>query len=61
MQLLFYSSLMSYVLNGRRYQDLAIPVFVYSIVAVLILLTTIIHPEYHEWFSHPLYGVTSAF
>lgn len=57
----FILLLMSYVLNGRRYQDSAIPVFVYSIVAVLILLTTIIHPEYHEWFSHPLYGVTSAF
>ena len=40
--------------------DLIVPVIVYLIVFLVFFFTSLIHPEYESWFTHPLYGIGSA-
>ena len=40
---------------------LAIPLLIYLIVFLAIFVTSAIHPEYDEWFSHSVYGIIPAF
>ena len=35
--------------------------FVYSVIALLMLFTILIHPEYSSWYTHTQYGIRNQF
>ena len=44
-----------------RFKAVLPTALIYSLIAMLIMVTLILHPEYEPWYSHDYYGITRQF
>lgn len=59
--IVFFSLLILFVFSHGNLSNYIAPFLIYLFVALLFVVTAIVHPEYGEWFNHQTYGIRAAF
>ena len=58
--IILFLSILAYGLNNQI-RNSALIFFVYVFIAITILTTVVLHPEYEFWYNHELYGFSRQF